>query len=132
LTWRVLTAETNKVINLSVLRPEEPNLRAELLSGEDVNTVPIVHSREYDDTIQNADQPTTPSADHSSTAPLIDAEDLIGRTFLLDKREYGQRFRARIVKLIDDHSSTIHDNKKRMKFLLSVNDDESEEIITYN
>jgi hypothetical protein len=44
-----------------------------------------------DDTIQNADQHTTPSADHSPNAPLIDAEDLIGRTFLLDKQEDGQK-----------------------------------------
>jgi hypothetical protein len=103
-----------------------------LLSGEDANTAPIIHSRENGDTNQNADQPTTPPADDSSTVPLIDAEDLIGRTFLLDKQEDGQRFRARIVNLIDDHCSNIHDNKKRMKFLLSVNDDESKEIITYN
>jgi hypothetical protein len=135
LTWKVLTAETNKVINRSVLRPADfnyCNIRAEFLSAEDENTVPIIHSRKYDDTIQNADQPTTPSADHSPTAPLIDGEDLIGRTFLLDKREDGQRFQARIIKLIDDHSSTIHDNKKRMEFLLSVNYYENEDIITYN
>jgi hypothetical protein len=135
LTWRVLNDETDKVINRSVLRPADPNdcnLCAELLSEKDVNTVPITNSREHDDTIQKADQPTTPSAHHSSTAQLSDAEDLIGRTFLLDKREDGQRLRARIFKLIDDHSSNIHDNKKRMKFLLSFNDHESEEIITYN
>jgi hypothetical protein len=135
LTYKVLTADTDKVINRSVLRPADSNdcnLRAELISGEDTNTAPIIHSRENGNTIQNADQPTTPTADDSPTVPLIDAEDLIGRTFLLDKQEDGQRFRARIVKLIDDHSSNIHDNKKRMKFLLSVNDDESEEIITYN
>jgi hypothetical protein len=105
---------------------------ADLLSGEDANTAPTNNPHENDDTMQNADQPTTPKADHSPTAPLIDAEDLIGRTFLLDKREDGQRFRARIIKLIDDHSSTIHDNNTKMKFLLSVKDDESDDIIAYN
>jgi hypothetical protein len=65
-------------------------------------------------------------------APLIDAADLIGSTFLLNKQKDGPRFLVHITKLITDHSSTIHDIKKRMKFLLSVNDDKSEEIITYN
>jgi hypothetical protein len=109
-----------------VLRPADStdcNIRAELLSEEVANTATIIHSHENGDTIQNADQPTTPPANDSSTVPLIDAEDHIGRTFLIDKQEDGQRFRARIVKLIDDHSSNINDNKKRMKLLLSVNDD---------
>jgi hypothetical protein len=87
LKWRVLTAETNKAINCSVPCPDNLNdyiIFAELLSGESDNTAPIMHSRKNYDTIQNVDQSTIPSADHSHTSPLIDAEDLIGLTFLLD------------------------------------------------
>jgi hypothetical protein len=88
LTWRVLTSETNKVINCSVLRPanlDDGSLCAEteLLSGKDANTAPIIHSRKNDDTIQNADQPTTPPADYSPTAPQIYAENFVRRTFHL-------------------------------------------------
>jgi hypothetical protein len=64
MTSRVLTAETNKVISRSVLRPaylNDCNLCAELFSGEDTNTIPIFHSRENDDTIRNADQPISRS-----------------------------------------------------------------------
>jgi hypothetical protein len=50
----------------------------------------------------------------------------------LDKQEDGQKFRAKIVKLLEDHESELHDNPTRIKFLCSVNDDKAEEIITYN
>jgi hypothetical protein len=50
----------------------------------------------------------------------------------MDKQEDGQRFRTQVIKLIEDHTSDINDNKTRIKFLLSVNDDESENVITYN
>jgi hypothetical protein len=95
LTWRVLTTDNNKVINCSVLRPADSNdcnIFAELLSGEDANTASVINSRQNDDTILTSDQTTTPTADHLSTAPIIDAEDLIGRKFLLGKREDGQGF----------------------------------------
>jgi hypothetical protein len=36
------------------------------------------------------------------------------------------------VKLIQDHEGKVEDNPTRLKFLLSVNNDEGEEVITYN
>jgi hypothetical protein len=50
----------------------------------------------------------------------------------LQHHEDGQRFRARVIKLIEDHSSDIHDNKTRIKCLLRGNDDESMKVITCN
>ena len=50
----------------------------------------------------------------------------------MDEQEDGQRFRATIVKMIDDHESKVEDNPTRKKFLLSINNDSGEEIITYN
>ena len=39
----------------------------------------------------------------SATIPLINFNDLIGRTFLMPPQENGQQHRARIIKAIDDH-----------------------------
>ena len=55
--------------------------------------------------------------------------DLIGRTFLMDKLENGEQHPARIVKLINDHSYELENKPDRIKFLCSVNNDHYEEII---
>ena len=68
----------------------------------------------------------------NTTTPVFNPEDLVGRTFLMDEQEDGQRFRARIVKMIEDHESDIEENPTRIKFLCSINNDQAEEIITYN
>ena len=148
LTWKILTVDSNSVIFRSLVRPfssEDPNLRAEMLGGEksDQNPTPIIKSR--DDSDHESKHISTPIS-HDSTSPdsgenkengeppsaVFNPEDLVGRTFLLDPQEDGQRFRARIVKLIEDHEESVEDNPTRLKFLLSVNDDKAEEVITYN
>jgi hypothetical protein len=53
---------------------------------------------------------------------------LIGHTFLLDKQGDGQVFRGIIVELIEDHESKVEDNPTRIKFKVSVND---EQIVHY-
>jgi hypothetical protein len=124
----------DKFITLSVPRladTNDSNLRAELLCWED-NRAPILHSRQDGDTICSAIQPTTSLKDHLTTTPLIDTEDFLGRSILLDKQEYSQRFRDRIIKLIEDNSSDYLDNKTTMKFLLIVNNDKSKYVIAYN
>ena len=64
--------------------------------------------------------------------PVFKLEDLVGQTFLMDEQNDGQRFRARIVKLIEDHESDLDDNPTRMKFICSVNNDQAEEVFAYN
>jgi hypothetical protein len=59
-------------------------------------------------------------------------EDLIGRSFLMDKQEDGKQYRGRIVQLIEDHESMVEDNPTRIKSWVSVNNYQAEEIITYN
>jgi hypothetical protein len=65
-------------------------------------------------------QPSTQDSVESTVTPIINPKELIGRTFLWDKQDYGQQFRARIVKLIDDHTSQLENNKDRIKILLSL------------
>jgi Reverse transcriptase (RNA-dependent DNA polymerase) len=96
-------------------------MRAESLSGES-----------QDDVIQSRDDDNPSNSKLLTTSPIIDPDDLIGRTFVMNTQPDGQQFRARIVKLIEDHDYKLENNKDRIKFLLSVNEDTSEEVITYN
>ena len=130
LTYKILNLATNKVINRSLVRPALPddlNLRAELLGGEinDCNDI-IKGSKQH-----TTPNPKEPSADPPSI-PIINPDELIGRTFLMDQQENGTRFRGRIVELINDHTSKVEGDTSRIKFLVSVNDDTKEEVITYN
>jgi hypothetical protein len=47
---------------------------------------------------------------------VINTEDLIGRSFLMDKQEDGQQYRGRIVQLVEYHESMVEDNPSRIKF----------------
>jgi hypothetical protein len=58
----------------------------------------------------------------------IDTSDLIGKTFLLEQQEDGTKHRARIVEMIQDH---LVNNKEHVRFRLSVNNDQYEQIMAY-
>ena len=50
----------------------------------------------------------------------------------MDEESDGQKHRARIIQIIEDHASKVKDNPTRIKFLVSINNDQREEIISYN
>jgi hypothetical protein len=54
---------------------------------------------------------------------IVDPYELVGHTFLMDPQDDGQCFHACIVNLVKDHHH---------KFCISINDDQYEEVITYN
>jgi hypothetical protein len=62
----------------------------------------------------------------------IDPKDLIGRTFLKDAEEDGQRFRARVVRAIVDRETEQKKGHEYMKFICEVPDSMVDEIFTYN
>jgi hypothetical protein len=128
LTYKVLNASSLKVVHRSLLRPakpDDPNLRDESL-GE-VNK-DVIQSRD------EIDNDLLDSKHHNTLAPppIVDPDELIGCTFLMDAQPDGSQFRARIVNMIEDHDYKLENNKDQIKFLLSTNEDTSEEIITYN
>ena len=93
MTFKVLTDDTKKIIYHSNIRlaldPKSRNLRLDPLN-DDEYIKPIIQSR-HD------------SPDHGEgSMPIVDPNDLIGRTFLMPQQEDGQQFRARIVQAIDD------------------------------
>jgi hypothetical protein len=63
---------------------------------------------------------------------IVDPQELLGCTFLMDTQEDCQRFRAHIVECISDHESNVRCSDDHVKFQISVNEDEYKEIITYN
>jgi hypothetical protein len=133
MTFKILTDDTQKVIHRSnvrsALNPDEKNLRLDPLSSSDI-VAPVIKSRH-----DSADD-----GEILSPMPVIDPSELIGRTFLKDQED-GQRHRARILKVIDDaeicervehHERELYRQPGHVKFLCSFNDDEYEEILTYN
>ena len=143
LTWMILTDDTHKVLYRSQVRPfdaSDTNLRAEsLLGGEEdppKNSDPFIKSRRDnlldEDSKQDTAEPSSQDDQDTSSTPIFDPEDLVGRSVLLDEQPDGQRFRARIVELVDDHESKVEDNPTRLKFLCSINDGKAEELITYS
>jgi hypothetical protein len=141
MTYKLLVDDTQKIIFRSSVRsaldPATRNLRIEPLVGE---PTPFIrsHIESTDTPLRTADDGTPlPSPDDGeneefNTMPTYNTADLVGRTFLMPPKEDGQRFRARVVKAQADHMADVMKHPDRVKFLVAVGPDQSEEIITYN
>jgi hypothetical protein len=130
LTYKVLTADTSQVIYRSLLRPantDDVNLRASKFAGEPPTNNEVVKSRNSPPHIMAESKP----ADTAPPSPVFNPEDLIGRSFLMDEQPDGQRPRATIIQLLEDHESKLEDNPTRIKFKCSLNNDQQEDIIMY-
>ena len=62
----------------------------------------------------------------------IDPKDLIGRTFLKNSEEDGQRFRAQVVRAVIDKEEDLKKGSEHMKFICEVPNSTVDEILTYN
>jgi hypothetical protein len=62
----------------------------------------------------------------------IDPKDLIGRTFLKDSEEDGQRFRAQIVCNVLDYEDNMKKDARYMKFICEVPNLKVDEMHTHN
>ena len=62
---------------------------------------------------------------------MLFRSDLIGKTFLMDQQEDGTQLRARISELIEDHEGDVDKNPDRVKFKISINNDQYVEILMY-
>jgi hypothetical protein len=139
MTYKILTDNTHRIIHRSNIRsvadPNSRNLRLDPRNdkppeviwslrkaspasdhGEDFS----IHSMEPTD--ENPECPST-----GDDTVIVNPQELLGCT-----QEDGQRFRAHIVECISDHESNVRHSDDHVKFQISVNEDEYEEIITYN
>jgi hypothetical protein len=129
--YKVLTTDTGHVIYRSLLRPantDDANLRASIFAGEPDTHNEVVKSR--NSTLHSMDE--SKPADTISPSPVFNPQDRIGQSFLMDKQSDGQRPRATITQLLQDHESKLEYNPTRIKFKLSLNNDQQEDIIMYN
>jgi hypothetical protein len=106
-----------------VIDHKDQKMRATRICGEE-KVEHILLCCHNDMFTKDSEQPST--AYYAKTLPttLIDPEDLIGPSKLLDT----QQCRPRTVKLTDDTLSELKDKMTRTKFLPSTDEDESEEI----
>ena len=122
LTFKILTDDTLKIIHRSNIRsalnPTSENLRASMDHGEEV---PEVVKSKHDQELKEG-----------KTLPTIDPEDLIGRTFLKEPEEDGQRFCVKIIEAIANNQHDLAERKENIKFRCSVDDGCYEEIVSYN
>ena len=129
MTFKILTDDTRKIIYRSNIRSavdsKTRNLRLDPVN-DDIKA-PIIRS--WHDSSPHGE---TRPADTSLPMPTIDPHDLVGRTFLLPEQEDGQRFRARIVKALNDHDSELSTQPECIQFLCSANDGAFEEILSYS
>jgi hypothetical protein len=136
LTYKILTKH-NKVIYRSAIRfaldPAKRNQRLSPLGGERASTylggTMFVCSKlpsDLDPELIDND----PSVKRCMVT--IDPKDLIGRTFLKDEEEDGQRFRARVVRAIIDKEDALKKGHEYMKFICEVPRSTVDEIFTYN
>ena len=118
----MLTDDTNKIIHrsriCSALNPDERNLRIDLEAND---PPPEIVRSKHDESLQQG-----------GTMPTIDPTDLIGRTFLLDPEDDGQRFRGKIIEAIVENEQELNNHPDCIKFRCSINDEQFEEIISYN
>jgi hypothetical protein len=70
--------------------------------------------------------------DKNKCMAIIDPYKLMGHTLLMDTQDNGQCFHACIVNLVEDHQEEVCKSDDHNKFPISINDDQYEEVITYN
>ena len=79
----------------------------------------------------NTDKPSRVTTGDPDIAHLK-PDDLVGRTVLLKTRDDGQRFRATIVKALEDFEGQRDSNPELVKFKCLVGDAKYEDIVSYN
>jgi hypothetical protein len=133
LTYKVLT-KNNKVIYRSAIRsaldPAKRNQRLSPFGGETT-------SNYLGDTMfVRSKHPSESSLDGNPNVKrrmvTIDPKDLIGRSFLKDSEEDGQRFRARVVRAVIDKEDELKKGTEYMRFICEVPNSTVDEILTYN
>jgi hypothetical protein len=153
MTYKILMDDTRRIIHRSNIRsaadPNARNLRLDQLNdklpevirslrkaspasdhGEDFSLHSMEPTDEHPYTESTPDPSERPSTGDDTV--IVNPQELLGCTFLMDTQEDGQRFRARIVECISDHESNVRRSDDHVKFRISVNEDEYKEIITYN
>jgi hypothetical protein len=150
MTYKILTDDTRRITHRSNVRLAADsytrNLRLDPPNDEPPEVIRSLHKSSPaldhgEDFSLHSTEPTsespsaTPASEHPSNegdATIVDPQELMGHAFLMDTQEDGQSFCASIVECISEHESNVRRSDDHVKFRTSANEDEYEEIITYN
>jgi hypothetical protein len=144
MTYKILMDDTRRIIHHSNIclaaDPNARNLHLDLLNDKPPEVIRSLckaspASDHGEDSSLQSMEPTDENPERPSTGDnmvIVDPQELLGRTFLMDTQEDGQRFHACIIECISDHESNVRRSDDHVKFRISVNEDEYKEIITYN
>ena len=109
-----------------------PNKQLDILSGEDIApSKNFVRSKSDSEEALFPDEDDDDSDTEQNNSPVQAIKDLIGKTFLMDKQDDGQRYRARIAQIVEDFEGQVEKEPDRMKFKVSINNDEFEDLLSY-
>jgi hypothetical protein len=76
--------------------------------------------------------PSAATTSDTDRMAIDDPNELVGRTFLMVPQDDKQRIWACIIDFIDNHQSDVLKCNDHHKFCISVNEDQYEEVSTYN
>jgi hypothetical protein len=97
MTFKILMDNTRKIIYCSNIRsaldPNSQNLRRMDPLNDETPVTPIISKSRHD----SASGDSLDHGEGNYAMPVVDPNDLVGRTFLMPEQEDGQQFRARIV-----------------------------------
>ena len=139
ITFKVLTLDTRKVLTRSRVRPakkfinkrlptpEEPTVDAGATGSsnpEDENPKPSPPQtvKEYLKSKSSDDDPM----------PTINIKDLIGRAYLKEYADTGERHRAEILEIYDQHIADNRNNPDLVKIKVRCNEKEFDDLISYS
>jgi len=80
----------------------------------------------------DSDEAASDAPDTMPRMHIVDPQDLVGHTFLLNEQDDGQRFCTKTVEYIADHEKKNQMDTEHLCFWCTVNDDQYKDIITYN
>jgi hypothetical protein len=113
-TYKLLTVDTRKIIYRSRVRfDEDPNRVLE--PNNDSENPKSSRARE--------------TLNHFQLFPTLDNEELIGRSFLREPADNGERHRATVTRIFEDHLKSCSDKARMIKLRLKIGNEEVEELI---
>ena len=135
LTFKVLTHDSKRVIERSAIRtaldPSTANQRARLFSnlgeGDRRPSEEVVQLAQLQGPTGNFSNTETPECHH------FDPDSIIGRTFLLDNPETGDRDRVTIAERLEEHQSKgipIHYDPSNIQYLIDMGE-KGKELMAY-
>ncbi len=147
MTFKILTDDTRKIIHRSEIRAanddKSPNLRLDdIFDGKEAHEF-VTRMRDLVTKLKPPGSTTTevPTSETTaeptettSPAPFVPAS-LIGRTFLMDENEDGERHRAQIIDVVDAVEQQENDfarDPNALKFRVEINDAQYEELLSMN